>query len=154
MTERKKSSIWGIGAFVGYGAFVVFVLAMVMYASIQNVELVENRPYEKGLAYQDRIDRLNRTAALDSSVTFEPRMASQTLLVRFPGLAAGVQVQGELRLLRPSNEHLDQHWALTLDPARSQEISIAGLARGLWRIEVDWTVDSAAYFYQSKLVIP
>jgi nitrogen fixation protein FixH len=154
MIESKKSSIWGVGSFAAYGAFVVFVLAMVLFASIQNVELVENRPYEKGLAYQDRIDQMNRTAALDSSVIIEPRMASQALAVRFPGIAHENEVRGEVRLFRPSNERLDRRWELNLDSVGRQEISIAGLARGLWRIEIAWTVDSIAYYYESKLVMP
>jgi nitrogen fixation protein FixH len=154
MTEHKKNSAWGIGVFAGYGIFVVVVLAMVLFASIQSLELVEEHPYEKGLAYQGRIDQMNRTAALDSNVVITPVPATQSLVVRFPGRTAGEVVGGELRMVRPSNERLDRRWELKLDSTGSQAISMAGLARGLWRIEVAWTVDSVAYYYQSKLVMP
>ena len=64
MTEKSKKSAWGIGIFAGYGVFIIFVLALVLYASIQDVQLVEESYYEKGLAYQDRIDRRDRANQL------------------------------------------------------------------------------------------
>lgn len=154
MSKSSGGSFWGIGSFAFYGAFVVFVLGLVLYASIQNVELVESRPYEKGLAYQGRIDQINRTVALDSSVIIEPRPATQTMIVRIPGISGDAIVTGEVRLTRPSNERLDRRWKLSLDSTGSQEVSVAGVAGGLWRIEVDWAVDSTSYIYQSKLIFP
>ena len=154
MSQSTGSSIWGIGPFAMYGAFVVFVLGIVLYASLQDNELVESHPYEKGLAYQGRIDQINRTGALDSSVIIESNPSNQTVIVRIPGIRAGTSVAGEVRLNRPSNERLDQRWKLSLDSIGSQEISLAGLAQGLWRLEVDWAADSVTYFYQSKLIIP
>ena len=154
MSRSSAGSWWGIGLFVFYGTFVVFVLGLVLYASSQNVELVESRPYEKGLAYQGRIDQINRTEALDSSVIIEPRPATQTMIVRIPQIGKAADVEGEVRLTRPSNERLDRRWELSLDSTGTQEVSVAGMASGLWRIEVDWAVDSMSYIFQSKLVVP
>ena len=154
MTERSKNNFWRIGPFVGYGVFVLAVLALVLYASIQQVELVEDHPYEKGLAYQTRIDRLEQTASLDSSIVIEPRSETQALAVRFAGVDRRLSLSGEIRLLRPSNVWLDRHWSIVVDSTGTQDISLAGLASGLWRIEIDWKVDTVAYYYQSKLIIP
>ncbi len=154
MSKSFWKSAWGIGSFVFYGGFVVFVLGLVLYASIQDVELVEDHPYEKGLNYQGRIDQVNRTVALDSGVTIEPNPSSQNMTIRIPGFGGRALVEGQVRLMRPSNERFDRNWTLSLDSSGSQEISLAGLARGLWRIEVDWAVDSTTYLYQSKLIIP
>jgi hypothetical protein len=78
-------------------------------------------------------------------------MASQTWR-RFPSLTTG-QASGRVRHAT-INEQLDRRWTLSLDTAGTQEISVAGLARGLWRMEISWTVDSADYYYETKLVIP
>lgn len=154
MTGQRKSTLWRVGPFVAYGAFVLFVLGLVFFSSIQNHELVEDNPYGKGLAYQARIDQLEHTAQLDSGVVIEPHPGSGTLAVKFPGVEAPHGVSGELRLMRPSNARLDRRWPLEPDTSGVQEISIAGLARGVWWIEVDWKVDSVGYYYRSRLMIP
>jgi len=154
MTEIKKSRVWGIGVFALYGAFVCLVLGMVLYASLWKLELVEDHPYEKGLAYQSRIDQIRHTAQTDSSVVVEHRAANGLIVVRFPNVNPRRNVVGEVRLLRPSNAALDRRWPVQPNTAGEQEIPVAGLASGLWRIEVDWQVDSVGYYYQTRLMLP
>jgi hypothetical protein len=143
-----------VGPFVAYGVFVLFVLGLVLFSSFQNHELVEGNPYGKGLFYQARIDQLEHTTQLDSGVVIEPHPATGTLTVRFPGIVIPREVSGGLRLMRPSNACLDRYWPLALDASGVQEISIAGLARGAWWIELDWKVDSVGYYYRTRLMIP
>lgn len=154
MTAPRKSTLWSVGPFVAYGVFVLFVLGLVFFSSYQNHELVEDNPYGKGLAYQARINQLEHTAQLDSEVVIEPHPAAGMLAVKFPGIATPHGVSGELRLMRPSNARLDRRWPLELDTSGVQEVSIAGLARGAWWIEVDWKIDSVGYYYRSRLMIP
>ena len=154
MTEIKKSRGWGTGMFALYGAFVCFVLGMVLYASMQRGELVEDHPYERGLNYQSRLDRIQNTAQNDSAVVIEHRVADKTVTIRITNFDQQSVVLGEVRLLRPSNLGLDRRWPLQVDSAGMQEISLAGLASGLWKIEVDGKVDAVGYYYQRKLMIP
>ena len=154
MTEVKKSSAWGIGAFALFGAFVCLILGMVLYVSLHEFELEDDHPYERGLAYQSRIDRIRHTAENDSSVVVEHQAGSGLIVVRFPNVNLRRDVVGEVRLLRPSNAALDRRWPVQPDTSGAQEIPVADLVSGLWRIEVDWQVDAVGYYYQTRLMLP
>lgn len=154
MTEVKKSRTWEIGAFALYSTFVCFVLGMVLYASLWKQEPVEDHPYERGLAYQSRIDQIKHTAENDSSVVVEHRAGSGLIVVRFSNVNPRRDVVGEVRLLRPSSVALDRRWPIQPDIFGVQEIPVAELTSGLWQIEVDWIVDSVGYYYQTRLMLP
>lgn len=154
MTEANKSRTWETGAFALFGVFVCFVLGMVLYVSLHEFELEEDHPYEKGLAYQSRIDQIKHSAENDSTVVVEHRAGSGLIVVRFPNVNPRRDVVGEVRLLRPSNAALDRRWPIQPNTSGAQEIPVAGLASGLWRIEVDWRVDSVGYYYQERLMLP
>lgn len=154
MSEVEKSRLWEAGSFVLFGAFVCFILGMVLYVSLHESELEEDHPYERGLAYQSRIDQIRHTAEDDSSVVIEHRAGSGLIVVRFPNVSSGRDVVGEVRLVRPSNAALDRRWPIQPDVSGTQEISVADFVSGLWRIEVDWKVDSVSYYYQKRLMLP
>ncbi|MCX6836039.1 MAG: FixH family protein [candidate division Zixibacteria bacterium] len=154
MTEAKKSRTWETGPFVLFGAFVCFILGIVLYVSLHESELEEDHPYEKGLAYQSRIDQLRRTAENDSSIVVEHRAGSGLIVVRFPNVSSCRDVAGEVRLVRPSHVALDRRWPIQLGPSGAQVIPVADLVSGLWRIEIDWKVDSVSYYYQKRLTLP
>jgi hypothetical protein len=154
MTEVKKSRAWETGPFVLFGAFVCFILGMVLYVSLHESELEEDHPYEMGLAYQSRIDQIRRTAENDSSVVVEHQAGSGLIIVSFPNVSSRRDVVGEVRLVRPSNAALDRRWPVHPDVSGAQEIPVADLVSGLWRIEVDWKVDSVSYYYQKRLMLP
>ena len=61
--------------------FLIFILSLVGYVVIQDIQLVEENYYEGGLAYQDRIDQLQRTALVDSSVVVSQQVADQAIEV-------------------------------------------------------------------------
>lgn len=154
MTVRSKGLTWGVAAFAAPVLFLVFILSLVAYVSNQDSDSVEGNYYRKGLAYQERIDQLRRTARLDSGLTVESHPESRMMSIRFPPSASTQEISGEVRLVRPSDANLDERWPLKPDSAGVQEFSIAGIAVGLWRIEVDWKIDTLAYYYQSRLVVP
>jgi nitrogen fixation protein FixH len=154
MTEVKKGRVWGIGMFALYGAFVCFVLGMVLFASMQRSELVEDHPYERGMNYQSRLDRIRNTAENECAVVIEHREADKTVIIRITDFDPQSTVSGEVRLLRPSNATFDRRWPLQLDSTGVQEIPVAGFASGLWRIEVDGKVDSVGCYYQTRVMLP
>ncbi len=41
MTEKRKRLSWGVGIWILYGGFVLFILACVGFASMQSFDLVE-----------------------------------------------------------------------------------------------------------------
>ena len=154
MTRPAGKSAWGIVPFAIYGGFRLFILGFVMYASIQDVQLVEAGYYEKGLVYQERIDRLKRSRALESGLVIENLIAQRAIALAVPSAHPDQPVRGDIRLIRPSNSRLDRNYQLKVDSSGRQLLNTEGMARGLWPIEVDWAIGSAQYYNESRIVIP
>ena len=69
-----------------------------------------------------------------------------------PGQGQG-SVSGSVELYRPSAAEMDR--AVRLDPDASgvQRLDAAGLAPGLWKVRVSWTVDKQNYYLEQKVVV-
>jgi hypothetical protein len=146
----KPGAAWGIGVYVFYAGFVVFTLALVLYASMQHVELTEPDYYRQELAYQQRIDQLNRTADLDGplQVTYDRR--SESLHLTYP--AAALPSGGEVALFRPSNSRLDHRYPAAADSTGRKRIAVGPACQGLWRVRVDWR-DTVTTYYAERILI-
>lgn len=151
---KKSGNMWGIGIFVFCGAFILFVLGMVLFVSIQDVQLVEESYYERGLEYETRIERSRRTADLDGSLVIEQRPVDSQIVLTVSAADSTSDLSGTIRLIRPSNARLDRKLSLTMDESQSFAVSTADMARGLWLIEVDWIMDSTEYYTETRVVIP
>lgn len=148
---QKKTSKWGVGIFVFYGAFVVFTLALVMFVSLQEIQLTEPDYYQKELTYQDRIDQLNNTAGLTDRLIVRFDRTAGALQVRFPREAA--PESGEVHLFRPSNADLDSRFEVTADTSGLQSFPVGSLPKGLWRVRVDWRDAAKAYYHEQILIV-
>jgi len=154
VSEKKRKSLWGLGVAAINIGFVLFILALVMYASVQDRQLVEESYYEHGLVYQDRIDRMKRSDALNPGLKIEHQYGQQQVLLSFPKPDSTTDISGTIRLIRPSNSRLDRTAEVTIDADGLQFVSTTGMAKGLWRINVDWVMDSIGYYNESRIVIP
>jgi len=154
MSCEPRRSLWGLGAGLLYGGFVIFILSMVLYASVQHFQLSETGYYEQGLDYQEQINRIKRSQSLSQPLEIEHQYSEEQVLLTFPQTDSTVQIDGEVRMLRPSNARLDRRWPVAPDMSGRQVIATAGMQRGQWRIEVDWRMDSSSYYNESRIVVP
>ncbi len=153
MSEEPRKSKWGIGAAAIYVSFVLFILSLVLYASLQDFQLTEVGAYERGLDYQERIDRLQRSNDLVHGMSIAHQYAEERILLSLE-TANSAEVSGVIRMTRPSNARLDREWSLSLDENGQQVVSTEGMARGQWNMEVDWSLDSTQYIDETRIVIP
>lgn len=151
MSRSKGKSLWGFGVAAIYGGFVLFILGLVVYASIQDRQLVEESYYEKGLAYQEKIDRIKRSI---NRLEIEHRYDNQEIVLQLLSPDSAKELSGDVELIRPSDARLDRLFMLDLDSLGQQVISTKGLLSGLWRIEINWTMDTLDYYNESRIVIP
>ncbi|MCK5124667.1 MAG: FixH family protein [candidate division Zixibacteria bacterium] len=152
MTEKNKKSKWGFGLFFLYGGFVAFMLSIVLYVSIQDFQLVEKNYYKIDLAYQDQIDRMDRTNQLEKKLTINLSPVSENFLVTFP-VEIDKEISGVIEFFRPSNARLDFKVPIETDSLGVQEVGTKSMARGYWKVKVNWTVDSVEYYSQETIMI-
>jgi len=153
MKEKKKKSGWGVGIFVFYGLFMVFILALVLFVSIQDIQLVEDDYYAKDLKYQEHIDKLNATSSLTEQIQMKVKSDTRHIIFDFPSEIKPESISGTIFLVRPSNARLDTSFTIELDDSGIQTISTERMARGNWRVRIDWQSDTLHFFNENVIFI-
>jgi hypothetical protein len=151
--KKKSGWRWGAGVILLNAGFVVFILIMVGIASFQDVDLVESDYYEKEMTYQNRIDAINRTNTMDTSLAVSYHPETGQLMLVFPERLANSEITGTLTLYRPSNSRWDRVFDIDIDSTGQQLITTDKLIPGLWRIKIDWSIDDQYYYTEEKLII-
>lgn len=152
MSKQNVNTGWGTAVWALYGVFVVFVLALVVFASVQSMDLVEPDYYQKGQRYQQRIDRMNRVRNLETSPKILYERLQQHITVTFPTSDAAVP-GGTITLFRPSDAGKDVVVPIQTDEMSRQYVSTASLARGLWRVKVEWRLGDADYYHENVVFV-
>ena len=133
---------WALGVTVFYGGFALFMLGFLVVSTFHKVDLVEENYYDKEIAYQQHIDKVRRAKALTQPL--EWKRGVNNLEFQFP--KEFPSVEGKIKLYRPSDSGRDVIVAIKTDAERRQEVSLAGLERGLWRMQIDWKSGSQTYY--------
>lgn len=141
---------WGWKIVFAFSLFGVFIGYMVFRSFQVTIDLVADDYYQQELAYQQRIDRLENSRTLAQPLTFSQQ--AKHLVVQFPADLTE-RVQGEIQLFRPSDARGDQAFAIALDSQWQQVIATDQLARGHYKIRVDWTSGQEAYYTEESIFI-
>lgn len=142
---------WGKGILISIIIFLAGTAFMIVIAFNSPEDLVIKNYYEKGVKYQDQIDRINRTNALQEKVIVE--YTGLGLLIRVPKMFSPEKIRGEILFYRPSNAKEDMRVPLSVDSSGTVLISTAGLKKGFWKAELNWNADGKDYFKESSFTI-
>lgn len=148
-----KKSMWGWGMFALYGGFVLFILGIVFLCTLQDIHLVTPEYYEKELAYQGQIDRINRTSALGTPLAITYDRLDQQIEIEYPGSLDLNTLAGSLTLFRPSNARYDQTFPVQADAFGRQFINSEKLMPGLWKVKIDWQVAGEEYYSEEIVIV-
>jgi hypothetical protein len=113
-------------------AFMLFVLGMVFYITQQKVELVDENYYEKGIRYQEELNKLNAIEGKDIEFSY----TAQAEEIQIKLLPPAIPVK--IHLYRPSDASLDQHREVITDSIGSVTLPASALAGGLWEVKMEW----------------
>ena len=153
MTSEVRKSRWGKGLGATYISFVVFILACVGFATLQNFDLVENDYYDKGVAYQSEIDRQKRTEKLTVKPSVSYDIERRAIIITFPPEWRNTDIAGMFNLTRPSDATLDKSYSLVDFNSGLQIIDASALAKGHWRTEILWSMGGVDYAIESAIVV-
>jgi hypothetical protein len=143
---------WGYKIAFLYGGFVVIVLASVLFAMTQRVDLVTENYYDKELKFQDQIDRNSRTRALKEKT--EIQIIENSIKLKFPNLPDKNNPKDFILLYRPSDPSKDIKLPVYADSLCFQHIPTDKLAKGFWKIKLNWTSGGAEYSDEGIINIP
>jgi hypothetical protein len=141
---------WGVGIAVLYSVFALATLAMVFYSTTQREDLVSADYYDKEMKYEEHIRTVNRTQKLLSGVTWEVK--NNVVAIRFPQLM-DKKCTGVIRFYRPSDGSKDFNVAIAPSAEGLQIVSLEAQEQGMWRIKIEWKMDTDAYFNEGILFV-
>jgi hypothetical protein len=142
---------WGKGIIITIIVFLAGTAIMIIIAVNSKYDLVASNYYEKGIKYQDKIDKINRTNALPEKVKFE--FLGNTVSISMPRMFAADKIKGELVFYCPSNAGKDFKVPLQLDSENSMMINTDRLERGFWKIQLEWNIETTQYYSESFFTI-
>ena len=142
---------WGTGIFIVIVLFLLAVVAFFIYISNLDIKLVEDNYYEKELAYQGRIDKLNNTNSLPWKINLsqEPGI----IIIQFPHLDTTLTPAGTLLFYRPSDPGKDFTLPLQLNDSSRQVLDISNIDKGKWVIKLDWKMGGTDYYFEEEVLI-
>lgn len=152
--SREQSRFnWGTGLTIVIVLFVVTTLSIVGFLVSLDYEMVTEKHYEEATKYQQHIERVEHAAALGSPIKIKLLPEIEVVEVHFPVEIPKTNLKGTIEFYRPSDSSLDQQVELVLDEQGRQQIPTQNLAKGKWRIKVQWTADSTSYFKEESLFL-
>jgi hypothetical protein len=137
---------WIVTAFIFFG---LFIGTLVFISMREDVNLVTKNYYQEELKHQDKINRQVNANQLPE----QPQISftDNSVKVVFPYFSS--IEKGQLHVMRPSDEKLDQTFELTAMQGDSQLFELKKWERGLYRVSLTWSMDGKDYYFEKVMVL-
>ena len=142
---------WGTGIAISIIVFTLTSLAFIYFAFSQEVNLVRDDYYEAELEFNDKMEVLKRTAELSEPVIVS--LNNQNLEIKFPDSFDSEKIFGTILLYRPSDRRLDKSFTISSDTSNTQIIDRKRLLPGMWKVQLNWYVDTLNYFSEQIIMV-
>ena len=142
---------WGIKIAATYILFVILTLVMVGITMNKDVNLVTDDYYKDELAYQQQINKINRTNQLPEQPAVD--YSADTFKITFPSMFLPDQIKGNILFYRPSDHRMDFVKPIYTNSNREVTIAAGNIPRGLWKVKIDWEANGTTYFNESSIMV-
>ena len=141
---------WGTGIFIFLAMFLVAGAAFIIFAMNQEVSLVHDDYYERGVDYTHQMEIDARSVKFQDIV--QAQNSDESLIIGFSELP-GVRIDsGNLRLYRPSDSKLDISFKIN-ESELSWAIQLADLVSGRYILDLSWYSKGLQYEVKKPLTI-
>ena len=151
--QSTKKPFWGKGIFILYSGFVLFILAIVFFSTMQDFQLVEKNYYQKELQYQNRIEQTQNHLNLEKKPVWVINQVEKVLTLKFPSEFMTEGVSGTALFFRPSDQSNDINVKLEPDASGLQIIPIDKLIKGKWILKINWASGDNTYYFEDMFVL-
>ncbi len=142
---------WGFGIVVSFILFALATFVMVYISVSSTVDLVTDDYYEKELKYQQHIELVKSTSALEKNIDVD--ITASNVRLRFPNIGTFGSYSGTVFFFRPSDKRGDFQKTVNLDSTYSQIFPTEKMKQGLWRAKIFWAVDKKEYYSELPIII-
>lgn len=137
---------WGTKLLIGMGSFMAFIitLAVLMIRSGSD-DLVDKDYYQKGIEYDKDYDRKSQ---MQKDQT-EPEISiGDSIRIVF-----NKPMTGTVRFLHPSDNKKDRIVSLNSGIAKKVALSLSDIAKGHWKLIIEWKSDAKEYLFEKSITI-
>lgn len=142
---------WGLRITVLYLAFVALIVTMVFVSANQSIELESKDYYAQELKYQQKIDALNNTNELTSSVNHV--VNASDVLLNFPKDQAVNGIKGDVLFFCKYDSKKDKRVELSVNANGEQLIPFSLLSPGKYTMKISWNVLGKDFYKESPITI-
>jgi hypothetical protein len=142
---------WGLRIIILYATFVVFMVILVGMSVQQDFDLVSKDYYNEEIEYQTRIDKIANAQKLATPLQIQLNNETEQLHIQYP--ADLENISGKIQLYRPTDSKKDVIVAVKPAEDHTQQINMAALQKGLWRVKVEWSAAGKEYYNEEIIVI-
>jgi len=142
---------WGHGIVMVLAIFLIGMITLVIISSSQELNLVTEDYYPKGINYQQQIDKEARTSNLDIGIKFT--QDNNNVYLQFPLLDSLSQASGKILMFYPRSYRFDKQYDIKLNDSLYQIISKDSIMTGKCIIKIDWSIDSVDYYQEETLML-
>ena len=140
---------WGTKLFIFTTMFMIFILVFVYLTTLQDRTLVEDEYYQHSLVFQEKINKINNSNALQEKV--EIIEGPQHISITFQTFFNPAEISGTILFYRPSNIKGDVKIPIELDSTRQIIYPVKKLMRGRYIVKIDYKYKDKE-FYQEKSI--
>jgi nitrogen fixation protein FixH len=141
---------WGNYIAIFFLCFVVFILFLVSKTFKVNNELVSEDYYDKEIAFQDKINKLEATKSFKAQLVIQ--QVNDSVEVEFPSKFSDDLISGTIQLFRPSD--LSKDITVPVHVLHSkQTIACNQLIKGVYVVHVDWASNNHKFYTERKIYI-
>ncbi len=149
----KKELAWPIGITLTLLIFVGFLVTAFILSRQVPINLVSKDYYQNEIQYQKQIDRLKRSRNVLYEVDWHYNPAQQQLTITIPHHSPNDSISGTITFYRPSDANLDVSFPLHLNGDGSQQVDVASLKKGFWRVYLLWKEQGLDYFAEDAFTV-
>lgn len=138
---------WGTKLVIGMACFMSFIiiLAIKMFNSAPDA-LVDNDYYEKGLNY-DTEYHLKEQVKTDHAQP-EIQVGKEGMILTFITAA-----EGKVNMVRTSDKRMDKVIQIKTDEQHRAGIPLTGIAKGRWKLIINWNSDGKSYLDEQEVTV-
>jgi hypothetical protein len=142
---------WGHGIAIFYSVFVGVLVFQVIRSTAYDNSLVSEAYYKDDINYQQHYDKLQNTLSVRDDFKVVADKDAGFVELSFPSYHK--DVSGVIYFFNPTSSGKDVEFPIKANAENVQRIPTAALSEGLWKLKVDWTASSKAYYSETAITL-
>jgi hypothetical protein len=142
---------WGTKITISFILFAAFIVSMVAYMSMQQVDLVSHDYYEKESNYQKHIQKMENASVDRMSIEYQ--IKNDSIYIQLVGNNIGAVSKGTISFFRPSDLKLDKTFDISLNELQTQVFPLSKFKEGVYNLQVDWQSNGKSYWVEKQVYL-